>query len=115
MMVVVPYCHLDLIQARNLLSWIRELDPLIKDHSLILLASSQISQGDIDENHRLGKEAFQNVISIKQRTPDERPWPKASNTMFRLAYDWLKENRNTQPFLWLEPDAIPMVAGWLDT
>lgn len=114
MLIVLAYCHSDLIQARQLLGWIKELDPHITNHDLLLIASSRISQADIDETHNLGKSVFRNVTSIKQKVPDERPWPRASNAMFRLANDWLKQSGRSTPWLWLEADCAPMSSGWLD-
>lgn len=103
-----------MIQARQLLGWIKELDHSIPNHDLLLIASSRISQADIDETHNLGQSVFRNVTSIKQKIPDERPWPRASNAMFRLANDWLKQSGRSTPWLWVEPDCSPISSGWLD-
>src|SRR5947209_3018098 len=108
MLAVIAYCQRDLPLARDLLAWITELDPAL-NHDLLLVAA----RGIAPEDRIADVSAFRVTTSIHQVTPEERPWPRAANAMFRTACEWIKTHHH-QPWLWLEPDMVPMCSGWLD-
>ncbi len=113
MLVILPYCEKDLIQARKLLEWIKTLDCSLPNHELLLIASSKIETAYIVEVNNICSGVFSKVTSIRVAISNEGHWPKAPNDMFRAGYNWVKSQRRPY-FLWLEPDCTPMVSGWLN-
>jgi len=96
-----------------LAEWIARLSPDLKHHNLVLLASFQITQQQQDHIAGILEKVFGYVAKVRQRTPDERPWPMAPNSMFRVGCKFVAQTYR-QPFLWLEPDAVPLKPSWLD-
>lgn len=41
-------------------------------------------------------------------------WPLGKNFAWQSAARWMFEKRRNTPWLWLEPDAVPLKKGWLD-
>lgn len=113
MLVCLAYHPGDMAQAKNLLLWCGELDHIVPHHELLLVAASTVPQSDINSMHSVGRQVFPNTISIRQNVREEGKWPRASNAMFKTAVEWVRQKGNG-PFLWLEPDAAPLVSGWLD-
>lgn len=58
------------------------------------------------------KECFANAEVVKC-FHHETGWPVSCNKAFELAA-WHSYNTTKQPFLWMEPDAIPIHPSWLD-
>ena len=114
MIVVLPFSHRDEALAEKLISWIVCLDPNLRNHTLVLLGSTLSSQDKQRQLAEQAKTVFGYVSSQRQRTPEERPWPVAPNAMFRVGSHYVAKTYR-KPFLWLEPDAVPLKVGWLDT
>ncbi|MFQ5589557.1 MAG: glycosyltransferase [Phycisphaerae bacterium] len=62
---------------------------------------------------RLAESIFPRVTTIRPAKPTPEGWPFAQNYVFETAVRWTFEN-GKEPFLWLETDAIPLKASWLD-
>lgn len=64
------------------------------------------------EVHQLACEAFENATLI---TTEEHysGWPEASNWMWYCCAEYIAKYLK-EPFLWLEPDAVPIKPGWLN-
>lgn len=114
MIVVLPLSHRDQDQAERVLSWTLTLDSYLRNHTLVLLGSTLSDKAKQDQLAAQAKSTFGYVASIRQRTPEERPWPISPNAMFRVATNFVAQTYR-KPFLWLEPDAIPLKPGWLNT
>jgi hypothetical protein len=57
---------------------------------------------------------FEHVASIKARIPEkQQTWPQGPNLMFAAAARQVAECYR-MPWLWFEPDAVPIKPGWLD-
>lgn len=41
-------------------------------------------------------------------------WPMAPNRHFRRAAEWIANNKPDRPWLWMEPDLLPVKPAWLD-
>lgn len=111
MLVVLPFCASDSALTRQLLKWCCELGRC-KNHKALLVADAGMKWTEALEIHQLAGEAFDNPTLI---TTNEHysGWPEAANRMFYAGsehiHKYLKE-----PFLWLEPDCVPLKSGWLD-
>lgn len=82
-------------------------------HELLLLASSGLGDDKISRVSAIARQAFPGLTAIRQRGDDPKSWPKGPNKMFQTAVEWVK-GRN-RAFIWIEPDCVPTVPGWLDT
>lgn len=113
MLVVFPYSAKDQDQAVRLAEWIQELGPypehralIVRDHRCDLARTQAILMALTGS--RFG------TVETKNVTDDAYDrWPDSANVMFRNAAKHIEFSSKT-PFLWMEPDAIPLKAGWLD-
>lgn len=109
MLCVLPYCSKDIESAKNLLQWITTLGGCPR-HSCLLIADVTVPKEQRMEVKALALPSFASVDGIPVAIPTTGYAP---NHMFMLAaqqimfsYKW--------PWLWLEPDAVPLIHGWLD-
>lgn len=112
LLVVIPFHSGDLTLAQNLLAWIDELGKL-PENPCLLVADAKLSKQQIEPLAKTAGEIFKSVAvgSPPFPLPDEK-WPRGANWMFETAAHWIRQNHKG-PWLWLEPDAVPMRAGWL--
>lgn len=110
LIIVLPFCKFDADKAARLLQWIKEL-------------------GGCPENDLVFVEAFdcqmlartfpaisewRSVSYISAPFPlKDESHPIGPNWMFETALKHFHRTKETRPFLWLEPDAVPMRSGWL--
>lgn len=114
LLVVLPYHAGDIELALSLLEWIKELggcegnaimpvaDCKEKDSMIALVAERAAECG------------FARIVGPVKTLfslPNEA-WPRGANWMFETAIRHIEENQ-LGPFLWLEPDCVPMREGWL--
>jgi len=110
---VLPFHGGDLAQAKNLLSWINELGGC-KRHGLVLAADEKVDSEVVKEMKASAQDDWRFVRAIKISIPPElQGYPKVSNFMFCKCVEYVFKNLKT-PFLWLEPDCVPLKLGWLD-
>jgi len=109
---VLNYHKGDLEQARKLLGWIGELGGCPR-HACMLSADAQVDQADRDELKKLAREAFGHAWSIVVSVGVCKTYAIACNRAFERASHQLQETCRW-PFLWLEPDAVPLKKDWLD-
>jgi hypothetical protein len=107
MLVAISYHDGDISQMRRWASHARKLGG-VKSHRILLLPAHGASTDGV-----LGplKEAFSEAIVLNCHHTD-RGWPISCNKAFEEAayYAFAKQ----QPFLWMEPDAIPLKSSWVD-
>lgn len=106
-MVCLPFHSGDLSQAKDLLAWIVRLGKNTK-HECLLVADAGVQWDAAASLLNLAQETF----GLAKMIATDKPltsWPAAANQMFLKAAHYVNE-----PFLWLEPDCIPIKAGWLD-
>jgi FkbM family methyltransferase len=111
MITTLGYCLRDQEITLELARWIQELGGC-PSHELFLI-----------HDRRCNKNLVQAILdafipSFKAVYPGEAPaeidgWPEGANYFLRLISCSL-QNKPYQEFLWLEPDAIPLTAGWMD-
>jgi hypothetical protein len=114
LLVVLPYHAGDIDLARKLVEWIAELGSC-RPHSLLLCADAAAPRDKVLELMELARPHFLKVqtmlVTVPVPTEGKPVWPP--NVMFLNAARQVRECYKFD-FLWLEPDAIPMYAGWLD-
>ncbi len=112
---VLPYCSSDHAAATRLLEWIRELDTKV-DHSLLLVADDAVPMDTKKAIDSLGKSIFSSAETImpkcQQAVNGNYHVPAAS--MFSRAAGHIMTCYKPWPWLWMEPDCVPLKSGWLD-
>lgn len=108
----MPTFNGDIHLAKKLVHWIRQLDNAVS-HGLLLIADPAVSWTDANDLLLIASSVFQRVEII---TPEETTegWVVGANTLFKTAAKFFQDRR-IGPWLWLEPDAVPLKKGWLDT
>lgn len=110
--VVIPFCQVDSLMAWKLLDWISELGSL-KNNDCLLVTSRDV-QDPIGMTDK-AKEVFKSVTTI--RTPfalKDESHPRGPNWMFETTLKHMSGAKAVKPWLWLEPDSVPMRTGWLE-
>jgi len=110
LLVVLPYCSKDLKSAQALLDWINELGGC-DQHSCLLVADSAIDKNDRQSLHGSAKKCFYSTGTLPVMT---KPVGFPPNRMFLAAAQHILQCYKSA-WLWLEPDCVPLKAGWLDS
>lgn len=117
LLVVLPFCEKDVALATNLLRWIGELrinpNERLK-HSILLIVDSKVKREVALDMKSIAASIFHFAEAVSVKVPDDRQsWPKGPNFMFHNASQVVQE-RYRLAWLWLEPDCVPLIYGWLD-
>lgn len=113
MIVALAFCAKNKDITVRLMHWLSELGWLDKHDCILGVHADTDSSGVIDVAQRLFKR-------VKEFTIDdpETIYPFIANVMWkRCAYfiaDINDASKESQPWFWLEPDAVPLVPEWLD-
>jgi len=108
MLVILPFYSGDKKQAVELSEWILELGGVSK-HDCILCHDKRTNTDGILDT--LSK-SFKSVTTIVPYDAADS-WPAGPNRMFDYTCRYISELVK-KPFLWIEPDAIPLKSNWLD-
>lgn len=110
-LIVIPTHAKDAANAETLLRWIAEIGN-VSDHSLLIAADSGLPQERVKAMLEIGRKHFYSVRAMIVNV-GATGWPLAANLTFRAVarqiYDCYKLD-----WLWLEPDAVPLRANWLN-
>lgn len=114
MLCVLAFHKGDKEAARTLLQWIVELGGVSK-HELALVPAMGLAVMDLVE---IVEKSFTKVHIIEMYE-DAQGWPQGPNKMWEIAARTIanphpKALPKPQPWLWLEPDAVPLVPEWMD-
>lgn len=120
LLVVLPFCEKDVHLVRPLLEWIDELrrksdwiDSRLPN-SIVLSADIRVKREVLLDLKAYAQTIFHFAEGVIVNVPDERQsWPKGPNFMFHNALQVVME-RYKMPWLWLEPDAVPLKPDWLE-
>lgn len=112
LLIVIPFCTRDLNLARNLLAWIEELGKL-PENDCLLVVDTKVSAEQAKPIESAAISIFKSVSTVRTpfSLPDEK-WPIGPNWMWENAAKWVEAQHPT-PWLWLEPDAVPLRDGWV--
>jgi hypothetical protein len=112
MKVVIPVSHSDS----------RDLPPLVNillkhghigQHSILLVPTPSCAELAHNEAVRLRTICEKVEVAV---TPVEYAggWPVAPNNHWHWTVTYLDGHRNRDPWIWLEVDAVPLAAGWVN-
>lgn len=115
LLLTLPYCNKDSTLALQLLRWMQELQPTgYKPHSILVAADTEVPVDVRREIFALAKPMFAHAVSIGVPVPPEKQgWIPGSNWMFEKISESISNNTKL-PWLWCEPDCVPLREGWLD-
>lgn len=108
LIVCLPYCRKDVEQARELLLWINELDHPAMMPAIIMAADHEVDRATVMQLKSLAAKSFSFVRTILVPTKKEG-WPP--NQMF-LETAKVIQHSYRFPFLWIEPDCVPLKPDW---
>jgi hypothetical protein len=114
LLVVIPFSRSDFSLAENLMNWLEELGRY-EDNELLLVRDIKLTELECSRLYATARRVFKHVSSITTpfTLPDER-WPVGPNWMFETTLRHIVSLKNPHvPWLWLEPDAVPMRESWL--
>ena len=114
LLVVLPFSRSDFSLAENLMNWLEELGRY-EDNELLLVRDIKLTELECSRLYATARRVFKHVSSITTpfTLPDER-WPVGPNWMFETTLRHIVSLKNPHvPWLWLEPDAVPMRESWL--
>jgi hypothetical protein len=107
-MIVALLTHAgDIAEARELLLWIQKLDPKL-NHDLLIVADSGSPFDKVIGLKVIGNQIFKTARVVANSAPVSG-WPAGPYSLFCTAI-----KNVDQPFLILEPDAVPTRKGWMD-
>lgn len=110
MLCVIPFHSGDAAQAINLIKWIHELGGC-HGHDCLLVVDEGVDASPATEAAKLAAKSFDNTeLILCENAP--KGWPMGANAMWLRAAEHC--NDIDKPFLFLEPDAIPMREKWMD-
>ncbi|HEU4344045.1 MAG TPA: hypothetical protein VFU31_21020 [Candidatus Binatia bacterium] len=112
LIVAIPYCTKDVDLARKLLLWIAELGGVEK-HFCLLGADSAVPEEQSAELKKIAAEAFGYAWTIRCNIGEVSAYQIACNRMFSRMANQIQQTCR-HPFLWLEPDCVPVKKDWLD-
>ena len=108
MIVAISYYPAD---EPLMVRWVNHVKSLgnYKNHKIVVaIAHNASSEGVVEPL----KECFGEVI-VYQCYHKETGWPVSCNMAFE-SVAWLAYYKLKQSFLWMEPDAVPLKASWID-
>lgn len=109
LLIVVPFAPSDLPIHEPYLALMEHFAGLEKNNILVVARKDVEAEAvaAADRLRRLAKSCALHVI------PERKPsWPDGPNDMFQRTVQYLKEDQNQEPWLWMEQDAPPIAAGW---
>lgn len=103
----------DCALALKLLQWIITLDGQ-RDRHCLLICSSATPRAVVKAVSSTAAKAFKWTRLVHPpNPPKDESWPRGANWLFNSAVRYVHRSLHT-PFLWLEPDSVPMRPGWLE-
>lgn len=99
----------DIQAAQALMKWCVRLGG-VEQFDLVICADAGTAFNQVVELKAIAEQAFKTATIISTEKANVG-WPTAANAQWTRAAQWAKENNRA--WLWLEPDAIPLKASWL--
>lgn len=111
-MLVVCLTHAgDIAKLHALLEWIANLGEY-KSHDCLIVADAGTAALSVMEAHKLASGIFREA-RVTSNAESVKGWPAGCYSLFTTATEYVAKEW-PQPFLILEPDAVPLKPGWLD-
>ncbi len=113
-LLVIPYHQKDAVLAKQLINWMGELHPEGYLHPCMLACDASVDRDTQSEIFKLAKPLFSSVELLRIPVPlDRQGWIPGSNFMFEKVAQTVQECVKL-PWLWYEPDCVPLHEAWLD-
>lgn len=113
LLVVIPFTARDLPLTLSLLDWMEHLGGC-SAYPCLLVQDCRLEKGAAQPVLEKCKSLFKSVDSISTPSPlQNETWPAGPNWMFETTLLHFKTTNSKLPWLWLEPDCVPMKEGWL--
>lgn len=109
MIVILAFYPGDSEQALRSLDWMRQLGGC-QSHDCALVVDAGVEWGTALEAVAAANKAFRTATVITNDAP-VTGWIQGSNSLFKTAAQYAR--KAGQPFLFLEPDAVPTQPDWL--
>lgn len=114
LLLTLPYCTKDASLLQKMLDWMAELQPKYLGHSCLLVADQEVPPDQKIDLQNRARKLFDFADTMIVRVPaDKQNWPAGPNLLFASAARQIHESYKL-PWLWFEPDAVPLVSRWLD-
>lgn len=110
MLVILPFHSGDQQEAATLAHWIADLGT-VQNHQCLIIHDKLADPDAAREIQSTLQGAFRHVVLMPLR--ESAPGIKGENLIFRRALRQVQAS-SAGPFLWLNPDAIPLREGWMD-
>lgn len=110
MILLTPFTPLDKACSEQTLAWVKELGGA-KGHSLILMPAKKVRE--LDRLRELAAQSFDSV-SVLPDAEGIEGHPQGPNSMMRQAI-WHMQTAGLGPWMFWEPDCIPIAEGFADT
>lgn len=111
--VVVPFCEKDAELAVRMLDWSAFMRRY--DAECLLVVANDCSRSSFDSVELAAKRAFGSIASSQPPHPlPDESHPRGPNWLFETTLREIEKARPLKPFLWLEPDCVPLVPSWLE-
>src|SRR5688572_14120171 len=108
MIVVIPVCHKDCFLAIRNLEFCIEVEGSVDFDCFIVVERGYTPITIVDR----AKEYFKSVeFIVVEPWKGDQSWPIPMNWMWQSTAREMVKTK--QPWLWWEPDATPLKAGWL--
>lgn len=109
MLVVLPFAKSDSDLACDLLSWLVQLGGC-PEHSALLVVDAGVEWPEAVRALNIANKVFRSASIITTEGPIVG-WPEGPNAMWLKAAEYCQAQN--QPFLWVEPDCVPLSKDWL--
>ena len=111
MILVIPFCKKDCKSAWQNITWSHELDGKLP-FRVLLAYDSDIPKRELARIKAVSKHAFESVLDFRYPKWEGDPrWPNPQNYAFQTIA-WEMINKFKEPFLFWEPDAVPIRKRW---
>lgn len=112
LLIVIPFCTDDSWRAESLCDWVYQLNGKRADGQCLLAPAADV-HGELKTKVRIAAEmAFVGVETLNVQPSGAANKTDHINTLFRQVASFVSVSCRV-PFLWLEPDCVPLRKGWM--
>lgn len=114
MIAAIAFHQRELPLMEKLARWITELGGVSRHEILLVPSMNVFSGGHHNAIADEFRKSFKTVHVLAPTGEDEYGWPDSANFAWRATVNHVVYNMGDEPFLWFEPDSVPLVSSWLD-
>lgn len=128
MLIVLPFCNKDAIAAVKNVAWMKELDGKTAFECMLSWPVGT-QRGHIEKMRAAAQQVFSKVHEFEYPESELTTWPAGANWAWQQVARWIPMITNYKgnsypfekvlpagtPWLFLEPDAVPLKPGWMTT